>query len=34
MDGPAGQRFGQHLRHAAGQPQPGRGAGVLDDQRG
>ena len=30
----AGQRVGEHLRHAAGQPQPGRGAGVLDDQLG
>ena len=30
----AGQRAGDHLCHAAGQPQPGGGVRVLDDQLG
>ena len=34
MDVPAGQRAGEHLGHAAGQPQPGGGLGALDHQLG
>ncbi len=34
VDVAAGQRAGDGSGHAAGQPQPGRGAGALDDQLG
>jgi hypothetical protein len=32
VDRPAGQRGGDGLGHAAGQPQPRGGAGAFDDQ--